>query len=367
MMKKILFLTTYAAPYRVVFFDELAKNAEVTVLFSDRKENQTHRSQSWFVEGEGRFRGVQLEKRVYSRNGKHLCIDVLDWLKQPWDEIVLCGYSCPTVMLSMLYLRLRRIPFWMEVDGGLIRQDSGLKLAFKKLLVGSASGWISSGKATTEYLVHYGARRDRVREYPFSSLHEQDILSAVPTAREKVEIRRELGLEEGKMILSIGQFIHRKGFDVLLKAAAKLPSDVKIHIVGGEPTQEYLDMCRDLGLSNICFDGFMKKDTLIRYYQAADLFVLPTREDIWGLVINEAMAYGLSVITTDRCVAGLDLVEDGVNGYLVPVDDADALARRINDAFAGDLAQMGRISLEKIRPYTIENMAKVHMEIFEAH
>ena len=128
-----------------------------------------------------------------------------------------------------------------------------------------------------------------------------------------------------------------------------------------------LDMCRNLGLTNICFDGFMPKQKLLRYYQAADLFVLPTREDIWGLVVNEAMAYGLPVITTDRCVAGLDLVENGVNGYIVPADDVSALASSIKTALAGDLTKMGSNSLEKIRPYTIENMAKVHMEIFEGH
>lgn len=364
-MKKILFLTTYAAPYRVAFFDELGKKADVTVLFSDRKENQTHRSRDWFVDGNGFFRGVQLEKCIFSRNGKHLCTDVLDWLKQPWDEIVLCGYSCPTVMLAMAYLRLRRIPFWMEVDGGLIRKDSRLKYAFKKLLVSSASGWLSSGRATTEYLVHYGANREAVVEYPFSSLHDRDIPAAVPTPQEKAAIRRELELEEGRMILSIGQFIHRKGFDILLQAAKQLPEDVKIHIVGGQPTQEYQELCRELGLTNICFDGFMKKQTLIRYYQASDLFVLPTREDIWGLVINEAMAYGLPVITTDRCVAGLDLVENGVNGYIVPVGDVQALADSMNLALVSDMNEMGRSSLRKIQGYTIENMARVHMEIFD--
>ena len=167
------------------------------------------------------------------------------------------------------------------------------------------------------------------------------------------------------MILSIGQFIHRKGFDVLLRAAARLPEDVTIHIVGGHPTQEYLDLVRELGLTNIRFDGFMKKKTLIRYYQTSDLFVLPTREDIWGLVINEAMAYGLPVITTDRCVAGLDLVENGENGYIVPVDDDEALADRILLALNSDPVAMGRHSLRRIQGYTIENMAKVHMDIFE--
>ena len=93
--------------------------------------------------------------------------------------------------------------------------------------------------------------------------------------------------------------------------------------------------------------------------------MLPTREDIWGLVVNEAMAFGLPVITTDRCVAGLELVENGVTGYIVPVEDADALAEKMNEALSGNCEAMGAAALERVRPYTIENMASVHLEIFE--
>ena len=109
----------------------------------------------------------------------------------------------------------------------------------------------------------------------------------------------------------------------------------------------------------------MKKEKLVQYYKAADLFALPTREDIWGLVINEAMAYGLPVITTDKCVAGLELVEDGVNGYIIPTEDSEILADRIQKVLQKDTAQMGARSLEKIRNYTIENMVKAHIQIFE--
>ena len=364
-MKKVLFLTNYASPYRVQFFDELGLKTELTVLFSDRRENQKHRSNSWFEDGSGNFKWVQLEKQRINIQGRALCADVVDWLKKPWDEIVLCGYSSPTVMLAMLYLRRKKIPFWLEVDGGLIREDSRLQYRLKKMLVGAASGWLSTGKATTDYLVHYGARRESVREYPFSSLWEADILKEPVSRERKLEFRRELGMEEKKVILSIGQFIHRKGFDVLMKAAVHLGSDTGIYIVGGEPTQEYLQLCRELGLKNIHFEGFKKKDVLVKYYQAADLFVLPTREDIWGLVVNEAMAFGLPVITTDRCVAGLELVEDGVTGYIVHVGDADALAEKMNKTLAGNCEAMGAAALEKVRPYTIENMARVHQLNFE--
>ena len=364
-MKRVLFITNYPAPYRVRFFDELGKHLAVTVLFSDRVEEKKHRSAQWFESGEGHFRVEQLKKRIFSRHGRDLCTDVVDWIKQDFDHVVVCGYSNPTVLWAMAYMRIHKIPFYMEVDGGLIREESALKLKMKQTLVGAADRWISSGSYTTQYLLHYGAREEDIYFYPFSSLWQRDILETAVSREEKEALRRELGIMEPKVVLTIGQFIHRKGFDVLLHGAADLEPDTGIYIVGGEPTEEYLQLCRQLGLKNVHFLGFMKKEELIRHYKAADLFVLPTREDIWGLVINEAMACGLPVITTDKCVAGLELVENGVNGYIVPVEDEKALAEKINACFAGDYAHMGEISLEKVRPYTIENMVRAHLEIFE--
>ena len=169
-MKRVLFLTNYPSPYRVHFFDELGKYMDVTVLFSDRAEEKTHRDAAWFVAGEGRFHKVQLTKRIAGKGSQTLCADVIPWLKQDFDAIVICGYSSPTAMLAMGYLRRKKIPFYMEVDGGLVRQDSKLKYRYKKLLVSSADFWISSGTHTTDYLVHYGANRQKTFLYPFTSL-----------------------------------------------------------------------------------------------------------------------------------------------------------------------------------------------------
>jgi len=363
-MKRVLFLTNFPSPYRVRFFDELGKYLDVTVLYSDRVEDITHRNAQWFEDGRGGFHPVQLRQTARIRD-EFLCLDVIFWLNKKFDAIVIGGYSSPTAILAMAYLRLRRIPFYMEVDGGLIRQDSRLKHFVKKSLVCMADRWLSTGYHTTRYLVHYGAREEKVQQYPFTSLYERDILQTVLSPEEKEVLRQELGIGEKHMVLAIGQFIHRKGFDVLMHAAKQVSKDVGIYIVGGEATEEYLKLREELGVSHVHFLGFQKKERLALMYKAADLFVLPTREDIWGLVINEALAYGLPTVTTDRCVAGLELIEDGVNGYVVPVEDAEVLAEKINAVLSADLQQMGEASLRKIRPYTLENMAKTHAEIFE--
>lgn len=109
----------------------------------------------------------------------------------------------------------------------------------------------------------------------------------------------------------------------------------------------------------------MSKDELFEYYKAADLFVLPTREDVWGLVINEAMACGLPVITTEKCGSGAELIEEGRNGYIVPVEDVDALAMSMKKILeSNSLEEKGIESLRIIEKYTFQTMAKTHYDIF---
>lgn len=363
-MKRVLFITNYPSPYRVNFYDELGKYLDVTVLFADRIEKKVTRDSAWYEKSQGGFRMIQLKKRIFTLHGRDLCIDVREWVRKDYDAIVVCGYSSPTAMLAMAYMRLHRIPFYMEVDGGLIRPDSKLRYWFKKMLVTLPNAWISSGRFTTKYLTHYGAKEEYIKYYPFSSLWQQDIPVSVPAVEEKLQLRQKLGITEEKMVISVSRFIASKRLDMLIRTGAALGSRVGIYIIGGEPTEEYLQIRQELGAENVHFVGFLKKDKLAEYYRAADLFALPTRTDVWGLVINEAMAQGLPIVTTDRCVAGLELVKEGENGYIIPVDDQQALTEAIRKTLEGDCGAMGAAALEIIRPYTIENMAKAHVEIF---
>lgn len=91
------------------------------------------------------------------------------------------------------------------------------------------------------------------------------------------------------------------------------------------------------------------------------------REDIWGLVINEAMAHGLPIITTDRCIAGLELIENGEGGFIVETENVEKLAYAMNILIQNEelARKMSERNLAKIKEYTIESMAKVHLQIFE--
>ena len=120
-------------------------------------------------------------------------------------------------------------------------------------------------------------------------------------------------------------------------------------------------MKKNLNLINIHFVDFMPKKDLANYYKAADIFVLPTREDIWGLVVNEAMSYGLPVVTTNKCVAGSEMIVNGENGYIVPVENSDALKAAMISSFDISAENV----LRTAKNYSIEEMVQCHITAFE--
>ena len=363
MKKSVLFITNIPAPYRIDFFNELGKEVDLTVLFEAKGASDQGIRFNYNLETISNFRAVFLSEG-------NICEKKINWeivrflRKNKFDEIVVTSYSYYTEMIGLIYLKLHRIPYFMETDGGMIRHESAIKRWYKRFLVSGAKGYFSPSKSSDDYLAFYGANRGRIYRYPFTSLKKDDILPQLLTAEEKRNYKNQLGIHESFMILGVGQFIHRKGWDVLLRATAKLDREIGVYIVGGEPTEEYLKIQKEYALTNVHFDGFKTKEELKKYFMAADLFVLPTREDIWGLVVNEAMAYGVPVVTTDKCVAGVELVENGVTGQIIPIEDSERLKAAIIENVEHS-EKMAAACLKRMESYTIEEMAKRHLLYLE--
>lgn len=360
---RILFLTNIPSPYRVDFFNELGKLCDLTVLFE--KQTARDREEGWFEEKAVSYHAVFLHG-IPVGSDSALCFEVLSFLRERWDIIIIGGYSTPSGMLAIQYLNMKKIPFILNCDGGASKQESGLQYKIKKFFISSADGWLSPGKITDQYLIHYGADFKYIFRYHFTSIRQRQILDDPLSAAEKALWKNQLSITENRMILSVGSFIERKGFDVLLVACRELDPEIGVYLIGGQATPDYKQYVDKYKLRQVHFIDFKTKSELAPYYMAADLFVLPTRKDIWGLVINEAMSFGLPVVTTDQCVAGLELIDNGENGYIIPPDDPVALREKImeilNDSPLAE--RMMSNNINKINEYTIEKMAQQHMEIF---
>ncbi|WP_026653774.1 glycosyltransferase family 4 protein [Butyrivibrio proteoclasticus] len=362
---KVLFLTNIPSPYRVEFFNLLSQKCDLTVVYERRSASD--REDDWYINTETKYK-VHFLKGIDYSNDASIALGVVHFLhKGKYDIIVVSGYSSFTQMLAILTLKFRHIPYILNVDGGMIKTESGFKQWYKKKLISGATAYLSTGKACDEFLMHYCAEKDRLRRYPFTSIREKDILPRPLTTEEKQEYKEKIGCNYSKIILSVGQPIHRKGFDVLIRAAAGLDiPDLGVYIVGGEPNEECANLVKELKASNVHFVPFMKKEQLADYYKAADLFVFPTREDIWGLVINEAMSYGLPIVTTDKCNAGLELVENGNNGYIIQPENIGELSEAIINTLTIDgIEMLEQNSLNRIKSYTFENMVDEHIGIFK--
>ena len=106
--------------------------------------------------------------------------------------------------------------------------------------------------------------------------------------------------------------------------------------------------------ARITYAGFQAPEELPRFFAQADAFVLPSRYDGWGVVVNQALGAGLPVICSDRVGAGHDLVEDGVNGLKFPAGDSAALAQQMERLVSAPelLEKWGAASREKSRDWT---------------
>ena len=353
---KVLYLTNIPSPYRVEFFNKIAENCDLKVIFDSLSAKD--RSNDWFNNSNIKFEYCVIKSGNVIRLKKEIM--------KEYDLIIIGGYSTLNGLLSIELLKLRKRKFIINADGGFIASDNFVIKALKKHFISSASYYLSTSKGTNEYLTYYGAKDENIYIYPFTSLSKKDILNKPLTHEEKLKLRCNTKFNCDKLFVSVGQFIPRKGFDVLLKAFnTKEMEKNKLLVIGGGPLKEkYLKYIEANNIKNIYIMDFVRKNELIDIYKYSDVFVLPTREDIWGLVINEAMSLGLPVISTNQCLAAKELINQN---YLYDCEDINSLReqlKNINKKSYNELYDIGKNNIKISGKYTIESMANEHIRIF---
>jgi len=160
------------------------------------------------------------------------------------------------------------------------------------------------------------------------------------------------------VVLYASKFQKRKHPDDLLKAIAALRDkglECTLLMVGsGEMRRELEELVDALTLDNVCFAGFVNQSELPRVYGACDVFVLPSENEPWGLIVNEVMCAGLPIVISDEVGCVPDLVKHGDNGFLFKAGDVEGLARALAPLLAdADLRKrMGQRSRERIEKWS---------------
>lgn len=361
-MKKALFITNIPSPYRVDFFAFLQKNYpqyEFHVLFSGAgMENR-----KWSVELEElsnyRFlksKTIIIRKRFDDRY-VFVPVGVEKTLNEIKPDIVFAMEYNPTILRAVHWCRRKKIPFISWTDGTLNSEKNIGKVQrlSRAYIIKRAVAFVASSTASKQTQIAYGADEKKC----FISCLTVDINKYL---REKTDY-------SGRQLLYVGSLIQRKGLDLLLPALAETSEDIRLVLVGeGQEKDALLQQAKELGIEErIEFRGYVEGEPLRELYNSSDIFVLPTREDCFGLVILEAMCASLPVISSKYADGAFDLIEEGKNGYIVDPENTKEFATAIEQAFADEekLAQMGKHSYEKAHEFAFDKVAKGCIEALE--
>ena len=281
----------------------------------------------------------------------------------------LAGWGHPVLLGAMLMARLRGVPVAVETDTVLPVAQQWLKRIAKKFLyptmLGLPAVFLPGGTRQKRYLQHYGVaeRRIVVAQMTVDVVGiASSVMAISPETRHAQRVAMGIAPDECAFLF-VGRLEAVKGIAGLLEAFAQVSApgaNVRLLIVGDGMLRGVVEMAQAES-GRVRWMGRMTGDSLLNVYAAADVFVLPSLFEPWGLVVNEAMAAGLPVIATDRVGCVDDLVVDGETGIVIDADRPSALAeamrRLANDAPLRHA--MGAAARQRIAGWTIEAEAEI--------
>ncbi len=363
---RVLYVTNVPSPYRVDYFNELGKSCDLTVVFE--KKTSDERDKSWQNYKFINFKGVFLEGKSINTDTA-FCPGIINYVRdKSFDRIIITNISSPTGIMAISLMKILKIPYWIEGDGGFVNAGNGIKNRIKRFLIKDAEGLFSTSCSHDNYYRTYGAIDEKIHRYPFTSIKKEDIINAdLLTNKDKEELRSKLKIQEHRIILTVGRFNYgeenSKGIDIVMTIAERLRDGYSFYIIGDEPAEKFVRWKEEKELTNVHFVGYLKNEDLAEYYAVSDCFVLFSRGDAWGLAINEAMMYGLPIITTDNCVKGLSLVKNDINGFIVVIDNIDDIVEKLKYVTEpANSIRLGHASYEMFQHFIIEERAKADMD-----
>ena len=321
---RVVLLTEIPAPYRIPLFNALAELVDLHVVFL--RERHPDRPYGLHTE-EWAFDAEVLPGRDVTLGGRWVVLNrhILQAVRGA-DIVLLGGWNQPAFWLALAWARVNRTPAVAWVESTLGDRRPARTQRAKRLLARACSGFVVPGTAARAY-VDALAPGARVATAP--NAVDAGVFASRVADREA--LRAELGLD-GCCFLYVGRLAAEKGVDVLLQAFAGV--DGELVLAGTGPDEPRL---RRMAPPRTRFLGYLGRDELPAWYAAADVLVLPSLSEPWGMPLNEAAAAGLPIVATDAVGAAAELVEPGRNGFVVPAGDAAALGGALQ-RFAEDPA-----------------------------
>lgn len=348
-MKKVLYISNIEVPYRVQFFNELAKSCDLTVLYE--RESSANRNPQW-AKGEKKNYRVKYLKGIRIGNESGFSLGILKEVFSHYDCVIVGCYNSPVQMLAMLAMRLFRIHYYLNLDGEPFLDGKGVKAKLKRFFLSGAEKYLVAGEKAGESIRPFVGEK-KIIPYYFSSLSQQEICDHSAVAAQ---------CQRSDTILVVGQYFDYKGLDVALEAAKRDPSRPYKFVGMGGRTELFRENCHTDEVKNVELIPFLQKEDLEREYQTCAMLVLPSRQECWGLVINEAASFGTPIVSTWGSGAAVEFLADTYPQYLAQPGDAEDLLRCIQKFVLSEHKDIYRdYLLEKSKEYHIEGSVQSHL------
>lgn len=354
---KVSIITNIPTPYRKKQFSLLKSKLPDLKVFYIKDDFE---DREWKVKNENFY--FYLEKLIdipaFGVLNKNLISIVRDA-----DILIIGGYDQPSYIYLAFMAILLNKPYLLLFDGiapsRLQDNYRGLKTTLKRYIAKHASYIIANGTVGKLYctdVLRVSANKVYNQFLSIDNRLFSDFLDEKENIKHKLKLKYHID-SDSKVILYSGRFIERKKILDLIKAIALLPDSdqyVLLLLGSGEQTEVLVKSIEEYKIHAI-LPGFIDEEKLYEYYFLSDVLVLPSRDEPWGLVVNEALASEIPVVLSNDVGASLDMVEEGVNGYIFDVGDIKSLSDKIKKAIDLPCEGIQTFSNKLLKKWNIEN------------
>jgi len=372
-MIRIAIVTTHPIQYNAPFFKALAESGtfQIKVFYTWEKSEKPNYDEgfkktiAWdipllqgydytFVKNTSK---IQDSKHFFRIKNPTLNREIKSWNA---DAILIYGWNFHSHLIAMMHFK-GNTPILFRGDSTLLNEKNNVKTLIRRIILTCVYRFVDIalyvGTQNKKYYQKHGLSENKLLFVPHAVDNQR-----FENKEQKInyQLRKQLGIEENKIIfLFAGKFEKRKNPQILIESYISLPDSLKqkaVFILVGNGELENELKKKSQTEQGILFLPFQNQSKMPQIYQLADVFVLPSISETWGLAINEAMNCGLAILASNRVGCATDLVMNNNTGFIFEFDQPEELTNKMKTLIQNPdvLSEMKKNSLNCIKSWSYE-------------
>lgn len=343
MNKRVAIFTTHLIQYQIPLFKKLAKIIDLHVFFGSKQGLSSYHDKDFNKQIKWNIPLIKGYKYSILKNSNKISLDsfffnssgIKEAIKKNFDKVIILGWNNIFYLKTFFWCLYYSSEIIIRSENNLYKKQPLFKKILKEIILRIffkfINSFISIGSLNEEFYKYYGVKKNKIFRAPYSI---DDNFFKKNIVRNKQKWKKNNNISnQAKIFLFVGKLIKRKRVLDLIKVAQskKLNNNSYFLIIGDGPLKKkLLQKINNLKLNNISILGFKSQNQLRFYYSLADVLILPSEYETWGLVINEAMSSGVPCIVSDSCGAAKDMIIKYKTGFQYKNGNINQLIKLIN-------------------------------------